>query len=76
MICGPLGTGRVLPGWGLAGTVAMHYVAHQSTVFASASSKLSYSRLVDTYIIMNGDNAREVVCHLVHAHLKGILGHL
>ena len=31
---------------------------------------------VYTYIIMYGDYAREMVCCLVHAHLKDILGHL
>ena len=31
---------------------------------------------IDAYIIMNGDNARETVCYLVHVHLKDILGHL
>ena len=31
---------------------------------------------VDTYVIMYGDNAGEMVCYLDHAHLKDILGHL
>ena len=31
---------------------------------------------VYTYIIMNGNNTSEMVCFLVHAHLKDILGHL
>ena len=34
------------------------------------------SAAVDAYIIMDGNNAREKVCYLVHAHLKDILGHL
>ena len=29
-----------------------------------------------TYIIMYGNKAGEMVCYLVHAHLKDILGHL
>ena len=29
-----------------------------------------------TYIIMNGNNAGQAVCCLVHLHLKDILGHL
>ena len=29
-----------------------------------------------TYIVMNGNNAGEMVCCLVHAHLKDVLGHL
>ena len=28
------------------------------------------------YIVMNGVNAPEMVCYLVHAHLKDTLGHL
>ena len=31
---------------------------------------------IDTYIVMNGDNARKTVCYLVHVHLKDVLGHL
>ena len=31
---------------------------------------------IDAYIIMNGGNAGEMVCYLVHVHLKDILGHL
>ena len=31
---------------------------------------------VYAYIIMNGNNPGEMVCCLVHAHLKDILGHL
>ena len=31
---------------------------------------------IDAYIVMYGDNAREMVCYLVHSHLKDILGHL
>ena len=31
---------------------------------------------IDGYIIVNGDNAGEIVCYLVHVHLKDILGHL
>ena len=33
------------------------------------------SAAIDAYIIMYGNNARETVCYLVHAHLKDILGH-
>ena len=29
---------------------------------------------IDAYIIVNGDNAGETVCYLVHAHLKDVLG--
>ena len=28
-----------------------------------------------TYIIMYHDNAREMVCRLIHSHLKDLLGH-
>ena len=31
---------------------------------------------VDAYIIMYWDNARDMVCFLVHSHLKDVLGHL
>ena len=34
------------------------------------------SAAVDAYIIMNGDNAGEMVHCLVHVHLKDIFGHL
>ena len=34
------------------------------------------SVVVDAYIIMNGDNTREMVHYLVYVHLKNILGHL
>ena len=30
---------------------------------------------IDVCIIMNGNNARELVHYLVHAHLKDVLGH-
>ena len=31
---------------------------------------------VDAYLIMYGNNAREMVCCLVHVHLKDVLRHL
>ena len=31
---------------------------------------------INTYIIMYGDNAGEMVCCLVHSHLIGVLEHL
>ena len=34
------------------------------------------SAAVDAYIIMNDNNAAEMVHYLVHVHLKDILGHL
>ena len=45
MSCGLLGTGRVLPGWGLAGTVVSHCVTCQSTAFGTASVILDGSAL-------------------------------
>ena len=34
------------------------------------------SAAVDTYIIVNGNNAGEMVHYLVHVHLKNVLGNL
>ena len=40
------------------------------------SVMLFRSMAINAYIIMDGNNARKVVCHLVHVHLKDVLGHL
>ena len=37
---------------------------------------LLWHLVIDTYIIVDHDDTRKAVCHLVHAHLEDILGHL
>ena len=34
------------------------------------------SAFIDAYIMVNDNNAGEIVCYPVHAHLKDVLGHL
>ena len=62
------------PAFGTAEDDSM--LTHHLHELPQASVILLGGSAIDTYIIMDPDDAREAVCHLVNVHLKNVLRHL